>query len=88
MADFAERAGLDRIDQRTHPGVEHAGLGDIVLAAFAALGDVRHGAALAGVDHLAREQRLALAVEVLRLGQRGERRHRIGGQMRLRPVEM
>ena len=88
VADFPQRPGLDRIDQRAHPGVQHARPGDILLAAFAALGDVRHGAALAGVDHLAREQRLALAVEVLRLGQRGERRDRIGGQMRLRPVEM
>ena len=50
MADLAERPGLDRVDQRAHPGVQHARLGDIVFAAFAAFGDMRDGAALAGAN--------------------------------------
>ena len=47
--------------------------GDALRAALAALGGVLGGAALGRVDDLAREQRLALGGQALRLGQRLER---------------
>jgi hypothetical protein len=49
---------------------------------------MRHCTAFGGVDDLAREQRLSLAMQVLRLGERLEGSNRLFGQMRLRPVEV
>ena len=66
--DVAERAGLDRIDQRAHALVACGGEVDVLGRAAAALGDVSGGAALARVDDFAREQRVARAGETHRLG--------------------
>src|SRR3546814_2283735 len=70
------------------PGVERRGPGNRVLGPLAAFGAMFGGAILGDVDRLAREQRLALAGKILRLGERRERLHRRVRQMRLGPVEM
>ena len=88
VADVAQCASLDRVDQRAHPLVETAGAGDAFGIALAAFGGVLDRAIFGDVDVLAAEHRVALAGKVLRLGQRLERRDRFARQMRLRPVEM
>ena len=88
VADVAQRARLDRVDQRAHPLVEAAGAGDAVRITLAAFGGVLDRAILGDIDVLAAEHRVALAGKVLGLGQRFERRDRVARQMRLRPVEM
>ena len=61
VADRAERLGLDRVDQRAHPGVQAGGAGDALRRALPALGAMLGGAALGRVDDLAGEQRVARA---------------------------
>ena len=53
--DVAERARLDRIDQRAHPLPPGGRKVDVVRRAAAALGDMRRRPAFARVDDLARE---------------------------------
>ena len=57
--DVAERAGLDRIDQRAHPLPARGGEIDLLGRAAAALGDMGRRAALARIDDLAGEQGFA-----------------------------
>ena len=52
----AERAGLDRVDQRAHPLAARSREVDVVGRAAAALGDVGRRPALARIDDLAGEQ--------------------------------
>ena len=61
VADVAQRARLDRVDQRAHPLVEAAGAGDAVGVALAAFGRVLDRAIFGDVDVLAAEHRVALA---------------------------
>ena len=87
--DVAERAGLDRVDQRPHPLAPGGGEVDRVGRAVAALGDMLGRPALARIDDPAGEQRLARRGEAPRLGQR-RRTRSISAvvEMRLRPVEI
>ena len=66
--DVAERAGLDRVDQRAHPLAPRRREIDILRRAAAALGDVGRGAAFARIDDVAGEQRVARRGEAHVLG--------------------
>ena len=88
MADRPQRLGLDRVDQRAHPGVRGAGGGDAFGIALAALGGVLDRAALGDVDDFTAEQRVALGGQSLGLGEFGEGGDGFARQMGLGPVEM
>ena len=87
MADFAQRARLNRVDQAAHPLMQHLGMGDAVGIALTAFGGMFGGAAFAVVDSLPSEQRVAPSGKILLLRQVKETGQQIVGQMGLGPVE-
>ena len=59
VADRTERFRLDRVDEGAHAGMAGGRPGDAPRRALPALGAVLGGAALGGIDALAREHRIA-----------------------------
>ena len=87
--DVAERAGLDRIDQRAHALAPRSREIDILGRAAAALGDMGRRAALARVDDLAGEQSASrAAAKPICSARSSERVDELWIEMRLRPVEI
>ena len=87
VADFAQRARFDRIDQRAHAVMQRLGLRHAVGIALAPLGGMFSRAAFGVVDRLTRKQRIAARGEALILRQVEIVRHQLVGQMGLGPVE-
>src|SRR3546814_7326747 len=71
-ADRPERLRLYRVDEGAHPGVETLSAGDALRRPLPAFGGMLGRAAFGDIDLLPREERLARASQVARLGERLE----------------
>ena len=87
VCDRPEHIGVDRIDQRPHPGVECARQRHALLIAYATLGSMFGRAPLGDIDGLSREQSGACLVQPRRIGQRAECAKQLLVEVGLGPVE-
>jgi hypothetical protein len=86
--DSTERARLDCIDERAHPLSPRGGEIHVLRRTAAAFRNVGCRTALARVDDLAGEQRIAGRLKCPRFGAREELASQALVEMRLRPVEI